>query len=296
MTIFLSILIQGLIYSLMALGVYITYSILDFPDLSVDSTFPFGAAVTAAAIIAGVPAWLTLPLAFLAGALAGTVTGLIHVKLKVRDLLSGIIVMTGLYSINLIVAGNKANLPIYSQETIFENEMTSALSNRTFDITVAAILLVIVLTVKLFLDLYLKTRSGLFLGTAGDNETLVTALAKDKGTVKIIGLALANGLAALAGCVFCQQQGFFEISVGTGTIVTGLASVIIGTKLFAKLGFLRTTTAVILGSILYKACTSLAMNVAQNFGINTSNNKFVIAAMFLIILVLSDRSARKKVR
>lgn len=296
MTIFLSILIQGLIYSLMALGVYITYSILDFPDLSVDSTFPFGAAVTAAAIIAGVPAWLTLPLAFLAGALAGTVTGLIHVKLKVRDLLSGIIVMTGLYSINLIVAGNKANLPIYSQETIFENEMTSALSNRTFDITVAAILLVIVLIVKLLLDLYLKTRSGLLLRAAGDNETLVTALAKDKGTVKIIGLALANGLAALAGCVFCQQQGFFENSVGTGTIVTGLASVIIGTKLFAKLGFLRTTTAVILGSILYKACTSLAMNVAQNFGINTSNNKFVIAAMFLIILVLSDRSARKKVR
>lgn len=296
MTIFLSILIQGLIYSLMALGVYITYSILDFPDLSVDSTFPFGAAVTAAAIIAGVPAWLTLPLAFLAGALAGTVTGLIHVKLKVRDLLSGIIVMTGLYSINLIVAGNKANLPIYSQETIFENEMTSALSNRTFDITVAAILLVIVLIVKLLLDLYLKTRSGLLLRAAGDNETLVTALAKDKGTVKIIGLALANGLAALAGCVFCQQQGFFEISVGTGTIVTGLASVIIGTKLFAKLGFLRTTTAVILGSILYKACTSLAMNVAQNFGINTSNNRFVIAAMFLIILVLSDRSARKKVR
>ena len=296
MTIFLSILIQGLIYSLMALGVYITYSILDFPDLSVDSTFPFGAAVTAAAIIAGVPAWLTLPLAFLAGALAGTVTGLIHVKLKVRDLLSGIIVMTGLYSINLIVAGNKANLPIYSQETIFENEMTSALSNRTFDITVAAILLVIVLIVKLLLDLYLKTRSGLLLRAAGDNETLVTALAKDKGTVKIIGLALANGLAALAGCVFCQQQGFFEISVGTGAIVTGLASVIIGTKLFAKLGFLRTTTAVILGSILYKACTSLAMNVAQNFGINTSNNKFVIAAMFLIILVLSDRSARKKVR
>lgn len=296
MTIFLSILIQGLIYSLMALGVYITCSILDFPDLSVDSTFPFGAAVTAAAIIAGVPAWLTLPLAFLAGALAGTVTGLIHVKLKVRDLLSGIIVMTGLYSINLIVAGNKANLPIYSQETIFENEMTSALSNRTFDITVAAILLVIVLIVKLLLDLYLKTRSGLLLRAAGDNETLVTALAKDKGTVKIIGLALANGLAALAGCVFCQQQGFFEISVGTGTIVTGLASVIIGTKLFAKLGFLRTTTAVILGSILYKACTSLAMNVAQNFGINTSNNKFVIAAMFLIILVLSDRSARKKVR
>lgn len=296
MTILFSILIQGLIYSLMALGVYITYSILDFPDLSVDSTFPFGAAVTAAAIVAGVPAWLTLPLAFLAGALAGTVTGLIHVKLKVRDLLSGIIVMTGLYSINLLVAGNKANLPIYSQENIFENSLTASLSNRMYDVTVAVILLAIVLVVKFLLDLYLRTRSGLLLRAAGDNETLVTALAKDKGTVKIIGLALANGLAALAGCVYCQQQGFFEISVGTGTIVTGLASVIIGTKLFAKIGFLRTTTAVIMGAVLYKACTSLTMNLVQNFGLNTSINKFVTAAMFLIILVLSDRSIRKKVR
>lgn len=296
MTILFSILIQGLIYSLMALGVYITYSILDFPDLSVDSTFPFGAAVTAAAIVAGVPAWLTLPLAFLAGALAGTVTGLIHVKLKVRDLLSGIIVMTGLYSINLLVAGNKANLPIYSQENIFENSLTASLSNRMYDVTVAVILLAIVIVVKLLLDLYLRTRSGLLLRAAGDNETLVTALAKDKGTVKIIGLALANGLAALAGCVYCQQQGFFEISVGTGTIVTGLASVIIGTKLFAKIGFLRTTTAVIMGAVLYKACTSLTMNLVQNFGLNTSINKFVTAAMFLIILVLSDRSVRKKVR
>lgn len=295
MNILLSILIQGLIYSLMALGVYITYSILDFPDLSVDSTFPFGAAVTAAAIVAGVPAPLTLPLAFTAGALAGTVTGLIHVKLKIRDLLSGIIVMTGLYSINLMIAGNKANLPIYSQETIFENKMTASFSSRSYDLAVMAILLAIVLFVKFVMDLYLKTRSGLLLRAAGDNETLVTALAKDKGTVKIIGLALANGLAALSGCVFCQQQGFFDIGVGTGTIVTGLASVIIGTKLFAKLGFLKTTTAVILGSILYKACTSMAMSIAQNFGINTSNNKFVTAAMFLIILVLSGRSFRKKV-
>ena len=180
MSILLSILTQGLIYSLMALGVYITYSILDFPDLSVDSTFPFGAAVTAAAIVAGVPAPLTLPLSFAAGALAGTATGLIHVKLKIRDLLSGIIVMTGLYSINLMIAGNKANLPIYSQETIFENEMTASLSSRSYELTVAAILLILVVFVKIVMDLYLKTRSGLLLRAAGDNETLVTALAKDK--------------------------------------------------------------------------------------------------------------------
>ena len=129
MSIFLGILNEGFIYALMALGVYITYSILDFPDLSVDSTFPLGAAVTATLILLGVPPFATLFLSFFAGALAGMTTGLIHVKLKVRDLLSGIIVMTGLYSINLAITGNKANLPIFSQETIFENEFISFCSS-----------------------------------------------------------------------------------------------------------------------------------------------------------------------
>ena len=121
MDIILGVLEEGFIYGILALGVYITYSILDFPDLSVDSTFPLGSVVTAVLILKGVPAVITLPIAFLAGALAGTVTGLIHVKLKVRDLLSGIIMMTGLYSINLAIAGDKANLSIFGEETIFEN-------------------------------------------------------------------------------------------------------------------------------------------------------------------------------
>lgn len=291
MSILLGILNEGFIYALMALGVYITYSILDFPDLSVDSTFPLGAAVTATLILLGVPPFATLFVSFFAGALAGMTTGLIHVKLKVRDLLSGIIVMTGLYSINLAITGNKANLPIFSQETIFENEFISSLPSAVQDYSNVIILFLIVLVVKVLLDLYMQTRSGYLLRAVGDNETLVTSLAKDKGTVKIIGLALANGLAALAGSVYCQQKGFFEISIGTGTMVMGLASVIIGTKVFARFGKIKATTAVILGTIVYKACVSAAMAM----GLKTLYLKLITALFFLIVLVVSE-SRKKKVR
>ena len=291
MSILLGVINEGLIYALMALGVYITYSILDFPDLSVDSTFPLGAAVTATLILAGVPPFLTLPLAFAAGALAGAVTGLIHVKLGIRDLLSGIIVMTGLYSINLAITGNKANLPIFSQDTIFENTWISGLPPALADYSTPLILLLIVLVVKLLLDLYLETRSGYLLRAAGDNETLVTSLAKDKGRVKLLGLALANGLTALSGAVYCQQKGFFEISIGTGTMVMGLASVIIGARVFARLTVLKTTSAVILGSIIYKACVSLAMAAC----LKTLYLKLVTSLLFLLILVVSERKKRNAV-
>lgn len=289
MSILLGILNEGLIYALMALGVYITYSILDFPDLSVDSTFPLGAAITAALILAGVPPFLTLIIAFAGGALAGTVTGLIHVKLKVRDLLSGIIVMTGLYSVNLSIAGDKSNLPIFSKPTIFENEMLSSVPAPLSNFTTVIILFLIVMVVKILLDLYMKTRSGYLLRAAGDNDTLVTSLAKDKGSVKIMGLALANGLAALSGSVYCQQKGFFEISIGTGTIVLGLASVIIGTKVFARFGKLKATTAVILGTIVYKACVSAAMAL----GLKTFYLKLITSILFLIILVVSENGKKK---
>ncbi len=290
MSIILGILEEGLIYAILALGVYITYSILDFPDLSVDSTFPMGAAVTAALLLAGVPAPAVLGISFVCGVLAGIITGLIHVKLKVVDLLSGIIVMTGLYSINLAIAGG-ANLAFFGQDTIFENGLTAPLlSSPAGDFTVTIISFVVVMAVKLLLDAYLKTRSGYLLRAAGDNDTLVTSLAKDKGTVKIIGLALANGLVALSGSVYCQKQGFFEISTGTGSIVIGLASVIIGTKLFKRASFLKTTTAVIIGSILYKACIAAAMAIGI---FKTSYMKFVTAALFLIILVISNQSKKK---
>lgn len=292
MSIILGILEEGLIYAILALGVYITYSILDFPDLSVDSTFPLGAAVTAALLVAGVPAPAALLLSFCSGILAGITTGLIHVKLKVVDLLSGIIVMTGLYSINLQIAGG-ANLAFFGSSTIFENSLTDPLwASPAGDFTIVIISLIAVLAVKFLLDAYLKTRSGYLLRAAGDNDTLVTSLAKDKGTVKIIGLALANGLVALAGSIYCQKQGFFEISTGTGSMVIGLASVIIGTKLFRRVSFMKTTTAVIIGSILYKACIAAAMAVGI---FPTSYMKFLTAALFLIILVFSNQNRKKGV-
>ena len=290
MSILLGILEEGLIYAILALGVYITYSILDFPDLSVDSTFPLGSAVTAAMLVAGLPAPAALCVSFLGGVLAGTVTGLIHVKLKVVDLLSGIIVMTGLYSINLQIAGG-ANLALFGSSTIFDNSLTAPLwASPAGDFTVVIISLIAVILVKLLLDAYLKTRSGYLLRAAGDNDTLVTSLAKDKGTVKIIGLALANGLVALSGSIYCQKQGFFEISTGTGSMVIGLASVIIGTKLFRRASFMKTTTAVIIGSVLYKACIAAAMALGI---FPTSYMKFLTAALFLIILVLSNQTRRK---
>ena len=162
-----------------------------------DGTFPLGGAVTVTLILAGVNPVLTLFAAFAAGVLAGCVTGFIHVKLKVRDLLSGIIVMTALYSVNLRVAG-KSNVPIFNSDSIFENEFVSRIFPAGIsNFTVVIILAVIVILVKLLLDLYLKTRSGYLLRAVGDNDTLVTSLAKDKGMVKIVGLAIANGLACL---------------------------------------------------------------------------------------------------
>lgn len=289
MSIIIGVIEEGLIYAIMALGLYITYKILDFPDLSVDGTFPMGAAVTAMLILKGVHPVLTLLISFAAGLLAGCITGLIHVKLKVRDLLSGIIMMTALYSINLRIAG-KANLPIFSKETVFENAFLEAVVPKALDpYLVCIILFVIVLVCKVLLDLFLKTRAGYLLRAVGDNEVLVTSLAKDKGMVKILGLALANGFVALAGCVYCQQKGFFEVSTGTGTMVIGLASVIIGTKLLKRFRSVKATTAVIFGSIVYKACVSLAIAL----GMAASDLKLITAVLFLIILVASNRKERK---
>lgn len=289
MSIIIGVIEEGLIYAIMALGLYITYKILDFPDLSVDGTFPMGAAVTAMLILKGVHPALTLLISFSAGLLAGCITGLIHVKLKVRDLLSGIIMMTALYSVNLRIAG-KANLPIFSKETIFENAFLESVVPAALDpYLVCIILFVIVLVCKVLLDLFLKTRAGYLLRAVGDNEVLVTSLAKDKGMVKILGLALANGFVALAGCVYCQQKGFFEVSTGTGTMVIGLASVIIGTKLLKRFRSVKATTAVVFGSIVYKACVSLAIAL----GMAASDLKLITAVLFLIILVASNRKERK---
>lgn len=286
----LSILEQGLIYGILALGLLITYRILDFPDLTVDSSFPLGAAVSAVLTLQGMPPWLTLLCALLAGSLAGLVTGLIHVKCHVRDLLSGIITMTGLYSINLNIAG-KANLPLFSGETLFRNSFTKSLPAWIAPYATVLTILLIALIAKLLLDWFLKTKAGYLLRAAGDNAAVVTTLAQDQGTVKIMGLMIANALVSLAGAVMCQQQRFFDISMGTGTMVIGLASVIIGTNLFRRATFIKSTSMAILGSILYKACVSIAISL----GLEATNMKLITAVLFLLILVMSQ-AKRKKVR
>ena len=280
---------QGLIYGILALGLLITYRILDFPDLTVDSSFPLGAAVSAVLTLSGVAPWLTLICSLLAGALAGLITGLIHVKCKVRDLLSGIITMTGLYSVNLHIAG-RANVQLFSCSTIFKNDFISALPEAVAPYAPVLILAVITLAVKLLMDAYLATRSGFLLRATGDNPTLVSTLAQDSGKVKILGLSIANALVALSGCIMCQYQRYFDISMGTGTLVLAVASVIVGTQLLRGLRRLRTTTAVILGSILYKGCVALALS----FGLSPFDLKLVTAALLLLIIVVGGRKKVKR--
>ena len=289
MVLLLSALEQGMIYAIMALGVYITYKILDFPDLTVDGSFPMGAAITAVMISRDMNPLLTLPVSFGAGVLVGICTGLIHVKLKVRDLLSGIIMMTGLYSINLAVAG-RANLPIYNKTTIFENDFVKKYCPAFLeDFDKVIIIAVIMLISKYLLDWYLRTKSGMMLRAVGDNDRLVTSLHVDKGFVKIVGLAVANGLVSLGGCIFAQQQRYFDVSMGTGTVVIGLASVIIGTSLFRKVTVLRVTSSVVIGSVIYKGCVALAISL----GLPSTYMKVVTAVLFLLILVLGTERKRK---
>ena len=290
MSLFLSVLEQGLIYAILALGVYITFKILDFPDMSVDSSFPLGAAVTALMIQSGISPLLTLPASLAAGALAGMLTGVIHVRFKVRDLLSGIIVMTGLYSVNLHIAG-RANVQLFAFDTIFKNPCVSALPAGIQPYAPVIILACLTVLVKLLMDAYLATRSGFLLRATGDNPTLVATLAKDAGKVKILGLAIANALVALSGCIMCQYQRYFDISMGTGTLVLAVASVIVGTQLLRGMRFLRATTAVVLGSILYKGCVALALSL----GLSPFDLKLVTAALLLIIIVIGGQN-RKKVK
>ena len=289
MALVISVFEQGFIYAVMALGIYITYKILDFPDLTVDGSFPMGAAIAAIMITKGIPAIITLPVAFLAGGLAGLITGLIHVKLHVRDLLSGIIVMTALYSVNLWIMG-KANIPLYNNETIFDKGIVNSIFvGPLADFATSIILLVIVLVVKLLLDWYLRTKSGFMLRAVGSNARLVTSMGINKGKIKIIGLVIANGLCTLGGCLYAQEQRYADVSMGTGTMVIGLASVIIGTTLFRKVNFMSVTTSVVIGSILYKACVAVAVHFLRN----ANDLKLITSVLFLIILVVSMDKKRK---
>ena len=277
----ISTLTQGFIYALLSFGVYITYKILDFPDLTVDGSFPLGAAVTAVLLVKGVNPYLALLISFLVGALAGFVTGFIHVRLKVRDLLSGIITMTALFSINLQIAGSNLSIA-REKDTIFTSPATmsvfGSMSLILRKLIVSAILMIVC---KALLDLYFKTKNGFLLRAVGDNSVLVTSLSKDKGIIKIIGLVISNALVALSGAVACQEQRSFSATMGTGQIVFGLAAVIIGTR---RVSFIKGTTAVIFGSVIYKACIQIAISL----GLPANLLKLITAVLFLAILVLGN--------
>lgn len=281
--IFVGILEQGFIYGIMALGVYITYRILDFPDLSVDGSFPLGAAVVAALIVQGVNPWLTLVAAIAFGVLAGLVTGIIHVYFHVRDLLAGIITMTGLYTVNMRIAGS-ANVPLFSNETIFSSGPVTLLPESLQPYNTLIVATVLMLLCKLLLDAYFKTQNGFLLIAVGDNAHVVTGLARHEGHMKILGLMISNGLVAFAGGVLAQQQRFFEVSMGTGTIVVGLAAVIIGMNIFRGNILLGTTTAII-GSVLYKTCVAGAIAL----GFETTDMKLMTALLFLAVLAVHRR-------
>ena len=291
MTLILSVLEQGMIYAIMGLGVYITYKILDFPDLTVDGSFPLGAAIGAILISKGFNPLLAIFAAFGAGIIVGFLTGIIHVKLKVRDLLSGIIMMTALYTINLRIAG-RANLPIYDKTTIFDNSLVNSIFQGPLAQYKTVILIFIITMIsKYLLDWYLTTKSGFMLRAVGDNETIVTSQGVDKGKIKIVGLAISNALVTMSGCLFAQHQRFFDASMGTGTVVIGLASVIIGTSLFRKVTLLRVTSSVVIGSIIYRACVAIAIRL----GMPSQDLKLITAVLFMIILVISmERKARVK--
>lgn len=279
-----STLTQGLIYALLSYGVFITYKILDFPDLSVDGSFPLGAAVTAVLLVNGANPYLTLLVAIGVGALAGLVTGLIHVRLHVRDLLAGIITMTALFSINLQIAGS--NLTVERAiDTIFTAGPTAAvLGDMPLIYKKLIVSFLLAVLIKILLDLYFKTKNGMLLRAVGDNSTLVTSLAKDKGNIKITGLVLSNALVALCGCIVCHEQRAFSATMGTGQVVFGLATVIIGTTLFRKFGFVKGTTAVVIGSILYKLCIQIAISL----GLPANLLKLITALLFLLILVIGN--------
>lgn len=279
---------QGLIYALLSYGIYITYKILDFPDLTVDGSFPLGAAVTAVLLVKGFNPYLTLLIAMAAGALAGLATGIIHVRLKVRDLLAGIITMTALFSINLQIGGSNLSVE-RGIDTIFTAQPTMLLfGSVSLMYRKLIVAFILALLFKLLLDAYLKTKSGMLLRAVGDNSALVTSLAKDNGRVKILGLVLSNALVALSGAIVCQEQRSFSATMGTGQMVFGLATVIIGTTLFRKLDFVKGTTAVVIGSILYKACIQIAI-VA---GLPANLLKLVTAVLFLVILVLGGMKGK----
>ena len=269
---------QGLIYAIVALGVYLTFRILDFPDLTVDGSFTLGAAVTAKMIIDGGSPLLATAAGFGAGLIAGVVTGLLHTKGKINGLLAGILTMIALYSVNLRVMG-KSNLSLLRETTLITPLRDNALLGTASSIMIFA---VVVLLIKLVIDWFLHTDLGLAIQATGDNEAMIRSFGVNTDNTKILTLALSNGLVALCGGLIAQYQGYADSGMGIGLILVGLASVILGQAIFGSRFIFISTLAVILGSVLYRVVIYYALYI----GFNPNDMKLITAVIVVIALLV----------
>ncbi|MBN1573748.1 MAG: ABC transporter permease [Deltaproteobacteria bacterium] len=293
---------QGLVYALMALGVYLTFRVLDFPDLTVDGSLPLGAAVAAVMITKGLNPFFTLPVAFAAGMAAGFVTAFLSTKLKILNLLASILTMIALYSINIRIMG-KPNIPFINQITIFDlfpraTKIMSLLGVNERFLGVAlslTIFALIVVGIKIILDLFLHTDLGLALRATGDNENMIRAQGVNTHMTIMLGVALSNGLVALCGALVAQDQGLADVTMGVGTIVAGLASVIIGEALLGEMTVFRATLGVVIGSIIYRLAIAFALSLRiGGFVISPSDLKLITA--ILVVFALMFPTVREKVK
>jgi putative ABC transport system permease protein len=278
----------GLLFGLVALGVYLSFRVLDFPDLTVDGSFPLGASVAASAIMAGVPPIVATLLGFAAGALAGFVTAFLSVRLKIMNLLAGILTMVALFSINLRVMG-KPNISLYGTDTIF-SWINGIAALGVWANTV--LLFCIVLAAKVSVDWFLATQVGLAVRATGANPRMAEAQAVDNGGMVMLGMAFANGLVGLAGALYAESQGVADVSMGIGTIVSGLAAVIIGETVVGAGSVARATLGCILGALIYRLVIALALDGGM-IGIQAQDLNLVTAVVVAVAVMVSKTRLKK---
>jgi putative ABC transport system permease protein len=287
MDFYLTALLQGLCFGTLALGIYISMKIFNIPDITTDGSYTLGGVVTAVTLTHNQPLYLVLPAVILTGALAGALTGLIHTKLKINALLAGILVMTALYSVNLSIMG-RSNIPLMGTSSLYTILHLSPTTNyNTF-----WILLVFVALVTLVIGYLLKTDFGIAMRATGNSESMIRALGVNTDAMKITGLALANALTAVSGYLLTQYQGFADISMGIGVVITGLGSVIIAETL---INWLRITSVwVSLGLVLFGAIIfQLVLALTLMIGVDANLLKLVTAVFVLLIVSLPRLNFKK---
>ena len=281
----------GLIFALVALGVYISFRLLRFPDLTVDGSFPLGGAVCAVMIVGGFNPWVATAGAIFAGAAAGLLTGWLNVRLKIMDLLASILVMIGLYSVNLRIMDGP-NVPLITDPTLFTLLQPDDLPDY---ILRPMVLLVLVVLAKLGLDWFFATERGLAIRATGSNARMARAQGINTGAMVLLGMAISNGLVGLAGALFVQTQGGADISMGIGTIVIGLAAVIVGESMLPSRRIVWATLAVVLGAIVYRFFIAAALN-SDFIGLKAQDLNLVTAVLVTLALVLPRLKRKRHVR